>query len=202
MDATKWVLGYLKSYNREKLVYDTSILYLSEYKVKQYTWFQLYPNAQEYLPSNTPSSKGKPVFINGYYNTSHASYLVARYSVMSILLYMNNTLIDHYSKRRDTVKPSTYSSELMAGRVAMDHIMALQYDLPMLGVVINGTSILFDDNLYMVTSVSFPKSCLKKKHNSIAYHRCSEAVATKVISFVHCYLHLNHSDSLTKALGP
>ena len=76
-----------------------------------------------------------------------------------ILLYVNNTLIDHYSKRQGTVESSTYGSELVAGRVAVDHIMALRHDLRMLGVEILGTSILFRDNLSMVTGVSFPASC-------------------------------------------
>ena len=50
----------------------------------------------EDLPPNLPPPKSKPVVINGYYDASHASCLVARGSVTGILLYINNTLVDYY----------------------------------------------------------------------------------------------------------
>ena len=39
LDATKRILGDLKSHNKRKLVYNTSIPDLSEYKIEQYNWF-------------------------------------------------------------------------------------------------------------------------------------------------------------------
>ena len=98
------------------------------------------------------------------------------------------------------METATYGYKLVAGRVAVDYIVAFRYDLRMLGVEVTGPSILFIDNLSMITSVSLPKSSLKKKHNSLASHRCREAVAAGILSFLHCRLFLNCSDCLTKLL--
>jgi len=43
---------------------------------------------------------------------------------------------------------------------------------------------------------------IKKKHNSIAYHRVREGVAGGVVDIVHVDTHDNLANILTKPLGP
>ncbi len=56
-------------------------------------------------------------------------------------------------------------------------IEALRYKLRMFGIPIDGAANVCCDN----EATSIPESVLKKKHHSIAYHRCREAVAAKII---------------------
>ena len=51
----------------------------------------------------------------------------------------------------------------------------------MFGVPIEGPTNVFCDNELVYKNMSTPESVLKKKHHSIAYHRCREAVAVSTI---------------------
>lgn len=48
-------------------------------------------------------------------------------------------------------------------------------------VPLKGATSIFCDNEAVYKSTILPESTLKKKHHSIAYHRCREAVAAKTI---------------------
>jgi hypothetical protein len=68
---------------------------------------------------------------------------------------------------------------------------------------LEGTANVFCDNQSVVTTVSVPESTLKKKHNSIAYHRVREAVAAGTIRVIKEPTETNLADMLTKPLpGP
>jgi hypothetical protein len=76
-----------------------------------------------------------------------------------------------YSKVQSTVETSTFGSEFVGMRIMVEMLEALRYKLRMLGVLIDGPSNVFCDNKLVVTNSRVPTSTLKKKHNSIAYHR-------------------------------
>ena len=92
--------------------------------------------------------------VNRYFDASQLSYLVTRRSVTSILYFINNTSIERYSKRQGRVKITTYGSKMVAERISVDYLVALRYNLRMLDVQALGLSILFGDNLSMITRVS------------------------------------------------
>ena len=147
-----------------------------------------------------PPAKGKPATIWGYFDADHAGCLVTRQSTTSVLLFLNKTPVKWYSKRQNTVETSTYGSEVVAGRIAVDLVVELRYKLRMLGVPVVGPSKLFGDNQSMVTTVSLPHSILKKKSNACSYHRCREAVASRIVDIIHCKTDFNLADMGTKAL--
>ncbi len=86
-----------------------------------------------------------------------------------------------YSKRQNTVETSTFGSEYIATRIAVELIEGLRYKLRMLGIPIEGPANVYCDNNSVVINSSKPESVLKKKHNSIAYHCVQEAVAANTI---------------------
>jgi len=51
----------------------------------------------------------------------------------------------------------------------------------MFGVPIDGATNIYCDNEAVYKNTAVPESVLKKKHHSIAYHRCREAVAATII---------------------
>lgn len=77
---------------------------------------------------------------------------------------------------------------------------ALRYKLRMLGVPIDGPANVFCDNKSVVTNSTVPTSTLKKKHNSIAYHRVREAVAAGILQIAKVHSSENLADLLTKSL--
>ena len=58
------------------------------------------------------------------------------------------------------------------------------------------------DNKSVVWNIQIPSSSLKKKHNYVAYHKCSEAVDAGIVTIDHIGGKQNMSYLLTKPLGP
>ena len=52
----------------------------------------------------------------------------------------------------------------------------------------------------VVLNTTVPSSQLKKKHNSIAFHRIHEAITSKVLRYAHIPSMENIADCLTKPL--
>jgi hypothetical protein len=75
------------------------------------------------------------------------------------------------------VESSTFGSEFVALRTAVDMIEGLRYKLRMMGIPLDGSTSVFCDNEGVVKNTTAPESPLKKKHVAICYHRCREALA-------------------------
>lgn len=79
--------------------------------------------------------------------------------------------------------------------------MEFRYKIRMLGVPVEGPSLMLGDNMSVIISSTFPSSNLKKKHNAIAYHAVKEAVAAGVIQLAHVKSQDKFSDVFTKSLN-
>ena len=67
-----------------------------------------------------PKQFGNIVSLTCYVDADHARDKVTRRSVTGIVLLINNTPICWIFKRQKTVETSTYGSELVAARIAID----------------------------------------------------------------------------------
>ena len=118
-----------------------------------------------------------------------------------ILHFVNQTPIQWFSKKQNTVETATYGSEFMVARQATEQIMDLRYTLRMMGIPIDGKSWLFGDNQSVITSSTIPKSTSNKRHNALSYHRVRECIAHGIINLLHVDGKNNPSDVLTKFLS-
>ena len=148
-----------------------------------------------------PVPKGRPARITCYVDADHAHCQVTRRSVTGIVLFVNNMPIRWYSKKQSTVETSTYGSELVAARIAVELILEIRYVLRMLGVPIKEPALLLGDNMSVVLNTTIPASILKKKHNAICYHRVRESCAASIVRFAHIPSEENIADLCTKSLG-
>ena len=96
---------------------------------------------------------------------------------------------------------ATYGSEFLAAKTATEQIMDLRLSLWYLGVPIQGPAFLFGDNESVVTSSSVPDSQLRKRHHALAYHCVCEAIAARILCFVHIPGDMNPADILSKHWG-
>ena len=144
--------------------------------------------------------KGKPVRITAHVDADHARDVVTRRSVTGVLVFLNNTPICWISKRQRTVETSTCGSELVASRIATETVMELRHQLRMLGVPIDGPSMMHGNNQSVVLNTTVPSSVLKKKWHACSCHRVREAIAGKIIVFKHISSAENFADVLTKPL--
>jgi hypothetical protein len=197
------IFAYLDAHENSTIVFDDSYRSLDESRFMQNDWAQFYPDAAEAIPPNIPRPRGKPVVVTCYCDADHAGCRVTRRSHSGILLYVNGAPITWYSKRQNTVESSTFGSEFVAMRIAVEQIKGLRYKLRMMGIPIDGPANVYCDNQSVFKNAAFPESTLKKKHNAIAYHRTREAQASGTIRVAWESGETNLSDILTKLLpGP
>ena len=72
---------------------------------------------------------------------------------------------------QQTIETSTYGLELVAARVAIDLIMEMRYKSRMLGIKLEESYIIIEDNMDVVINTTLPSSTFKKKHQACNYHR-------------------------------
>ena len=200
LDQAFHLFAYLKKYGRSALVFDWTEPVLDESKFQEVDWKEFYPEAAELIPPNAPESRGRGVVTTCFVDADHAGCRLTRRSHSGIIIFVNRAPIIWFSKRQATVESSTFGSESVAMRQAIDLIEALRYKLRMMGVPIDGATKVYCDNDSVVKSTTRPESTLKKKHNAINYHRAREAQAAGHIRIAWIEGKNNLADVLTKVL--
>lgn len=197
------IFAYLKSHKRSTLVFDDTTPTFDESQFQECDWEEYYPGAAEVTPPGAPELRGRQVSMTCFVDADHAGCRLTRRSHTGILIFLNRAPIMWFSKRQNTVESSTFGSEFIAMKQAVEMIEGLRYKLRMMGIEVDGSTSIFGDNESVVRSASRPESTLKKKHTSIAYHRVREAQAAKIVRVAFCLGETNLADILTKPLpGP
>ena len=143
---------------------------------------ELYPDAVEDKPTNASPPKGERVKITCFVDADHGGDQVTRRTRTGILIYVNKAPIVWYSKRQNTVKTSTYGSEMVVIRLAVEMIKALKYKLWMFGIkIMEDETKIFGDNNAVIINNLVPESTLKKKHHSINYNYVRESIAAGIV---------------------
>ena len=147
-----------------------------------------------------PEPRGGICTLTCFVDADHARDQLTRWSVTGILILLNNTPISWVSKHQKTVESSTYESELVASRIAVEMIISLRYFLTMLGSNLEPSLLMLGDNMAVVLNTTIPSSTLKKKHQACNYHKIRESIAAGFIEYAHIRSEDNVADILTKLL--
>ena len=148
-----------------------------------------------------PPAHGNYMSTHCFEDAGHANDETNRRSQTRILIFCNCTPIIWYSKRQNSVEASTFGSKLTALKTAVELVEALRYKLRMFGVPLLGPTNMYCDNEAVFKNVSNPTSMLRKKHHSISYHRCREAVAARTIRIAKEGTKTNLADIFTKIMA-
>ena len=194
------IVGYLKRHKKLKIMFDSSVPSIDERWFKEYDWFDFYRDAKEAIPPNMPEARGLGVSISMFVDANLAGNEKDRRSQTGVLIFVNKAPIHWYSKRQPSVESSTFGAEFCALKVGIEMVEALRYKLRMFGVPIDGPANVYCDNEAVYKNTVIPESTLKKKHHSIAYHRCREAVAAKTIRVAKQGTEKNLADVFTKVM--
>ena len=200
MEQALHIVGYLKSHKKLRLLFDSSYPKVKENWFTKYDWNDFYRGATEPIPQNMPEELGHKVIITAFVDAKHAGDKSDRKSQTSVLIFVNKAPIHWYSKKQNTVESSTFGAEFCAMRTAVEMIESLRYKLRMLGIPIDGPANVYCDNEAVYKNTSIPESVLKKKHHSISYHRCREAVAAGTMRIAKQGTEKNLADLFTNTL--
>lgn len=197
------VFAYLKAHARSRIVLDPTVPQVNENSFETADWTEFYADATEAIPPNAPEPRGKAIVISCFVDADHAGNLITRRSHTGILIFCNRAPIIWYSKRQNTVETSTFGSEFIAAKIVVELIEGLRYKLRMFRIPIDGPPNVYCDNNSVVINSAKPESTLKKKHNTIAYHKVRESIAQGTICIAKEPGESNLADILTKPLpGP
>ena len=161
----------------------------------------VYGGDHEEFPDNMPVPLGKLVRISAFVDANLYFDLANGRACTGILLFVNQTPVDWYSKKQATVATATFGSEFVAAKTCAEKIYDLRYTLRMFGIPLDYRSYMFGDNESVVTQGTIPHSQLSKRHHALAYHYVREAISTGAIRFFHMSGKENPADCLTKFLG-
>ena len=152
------MFGYLKTHSKRRLFFDPRHPDIDEHAFSSYEWYDFYRDTKEQVPIDIPPPCGRAVSSHCFVDVDHASNTVTRRSQIGILIFLNQALIVWYSKRQNTVETSTFGSEFIAMRTAVEHIEALRCKLRMFGIPIEGPTNVFCDNeaVFKNTTISGP----------------------------------------------
>jgi hypothetical protein len=197
------VFGYLKKHAQSCMVFDDMEPAINQSRFRVVDWSEFYPDTEEAIPRDAPEPRGVSVVTSCFVDSDHAECRLTWRSHTGILIFVNNAPILWNSKRQNMVESSTFGSEFVALRIAVDMIEGLWYKLRMMGIPLDGSTSVFCDKECMVKNTMAPESPLKKKHVVICYHRCREALAAGFIQLAKEDTKTNLADVFTKPLpGP
>jgi hypothetical protein len=126
--------------------------------------------------------------------------MVTRRSRTGFIQMINMSVVNWLSKKQGSIESSTFGSEFVALKIAMEANRGLRDKLRMMGVRIDVPTYVFCDNQSVVANTTKPESMLKMKSNAIAYHTVREAVVLKENITTYVSTDGNVSDLMTKLL--
>lgn len=116
---------------------------------------------------------------------------------VDILQWEPHTLVQQAT---NAVESSTFGSEIVAMRIAVEMIEGLRCKLGMMGAPVDGPADVFCDNESAVKNTSRPESPLKEKHQAVSWHRILEACAGDALRMAKEDTKTNISDPFAKLL--
>jgi hypothetical protein len=194
------IFGYLRDNPQRKIALDPDHPKVDERRFEKFDWHDFYRDAKEAIPGDMPEPRGNIMSTHCFVDANNAGNVVNRRSQTGILIFCNRSPTIWHSKRQNTVEASTFGSELIAMKNAIELVEALRYKLRMFGIPIEGPTNIYCDNEAVYKNCSRPESTLNKKHHSIAYHRAREAVAAGTCRVAKEDTLTNLADLFTKLL--
>jgi hypothetical protein len=194
------LFAYLKAHYRSSLLFDPRPFVNDPSQFTQPDWLEFYTGVGEALPLDIQEPRRNEGEVTCYVGADYAGCRVTRRSHTGIQLILRRAPLIWYSKRHNTIEASTFGSECIAMKTAIEQIDLLRYKLQMLGIPINCLTSVYTDNQSVFKKATSPESVLKKKHNSIAYHQTREAHASKTVQVAMEPCDTNRSDKLTKLM--
>ena len=135
-----------------------------------------------------------------YVDANHAGNIVTRRSHTGIVIFVNSAFLIWWSKHQNTVETSTFRSDYVALRIAMEQIISLRYKLKTMDIQVEDPANVFCDNEAVAKNSSTPESVVTKKHNAICFHKVRECCAAGIIRVGWIDGKSNPADLFTKVL--
>ena len=117
------IFAFLKKHHDSGIVFDQSSPDINEDDFKTNDdWTYFYGNEKESLPPNMPPPLGKETVIRCFVDADHAVDKITKRSRTEFIIFLNNAPIYWISKKQNRYETSTFGSELVAMKTAIECI--------------------------------------------------------------------------------
>ena len=196
------IFACLKNCGKSKIVMDPTSPVADESRFQKCDWTECCPDAKELTdPLGKPEPRGRTVRVSCFVDADHAGCRITRRSHTGMLIFCNRSPILWFSERQTTVESSTFGSEIVAMRIAVEMTEGLQCKLRMMGVPVDGSADVYCDDESVVKNTSRPESPLKKKHQAVSWHCTREACAGSILRMAKEDTKTNVGDPFTKSFN-
>ena len=162
MEAVYNIFAYLRKHKNSKIVFDHRRPQYDETLFIEADCKSLYGDVSEDIPANKPEPRGIQVQVSLLCVADHAGNFLTRQSHTGLFIFINNYLINWYSKGQATVKSSTFGSETISMRIGVDKVQELRYKLYMMGLPMDGPADVFCDNQSVLLIAQKPETGLER----------------------------------------
>ena len=125
MNRIKRIFGFLKMYKSCSIKFRTEELDYSKYKTDDKNWNYIYGDIQEEIPNNMPKAKGRKVTLTMFADANLYHDRLTGWSVTGLIMMLNKTPVDWFSKKQLSVDSAIYRSEFVAARIGTDKIVEM-----------------------------------------------------------------------------
>ena len=130
-------------------------------------WKGFYPDADELEPLREPDAIENSMVIRVYVDVNNTGNMLNMRSHTGILIYVNNTSMIWFSKRKNTVEYSSSRSKLIYLSIAMKMVEALRYEIIIISILIDVPADFFYNNQSVVKNMIITTSTFNIIHNAI-----------------------------------
>lgn len=160
---------------------------------------EYYPKAKEEIDDKVPEPLLDELKITAYVDSDHAHDKISRRSMMGLIIFVGRIPVFYMAKRQGAIETSTYGTEFIVMKTAVEEVISMQYMLRCLGVNVIKLLHIMGDNRSVILNSTVPSSLLKKKHIAIAYHKTREAAAAGIVHPLKTKGDWNFADICTKS---
>ena len=201
LERTKKILGYLKKYTKRGYIIDPRDPILNvKYNTIIPDFGNQYSDFKEEVDPRIPEPLMKELSLNIFVDANHGHDKVTGRSISGIISFVGRTPIYWSAKRQSSVQTTTFGSEFIALKKAVEEAITLRYYLQSMGVRISKPVVIYGDNLSSITNTTLPGSALSKKYLALSYHFCREHYSANIVDIRKIDSKDNYSDAMTKAL--
>ena len=157
IEAAIRVMSCLYLKHNSRLVFDPTYPTLDVCDFNQYDWTTHYGDVKEDVPSNAHEPLGSSVVLRAMIDSDHVGEKTTRQSRTGYFIWLNQELIGWLSKRQPTIVTTVFGAEFFALKKFMKSLQGSRYKIHMMGVPINGPSLVQGDNRSVVLNSTRPQ---------------------------------------------
>ena len=138
--------------------------------------------------------------MNVLIHSNHGHDKVAGKSIAGLLGFIGGIPITWHSKRQSSVMTSTFGTEFISLKKAIEEAVAYRYCCRSFGMRVAQPTTTYEDSMAVVLNSTQPGSNLNHKPMALSYYFCREHVAGGVVEVRHVNSKKKLFNALTKGL--